>query len=59
MLLETSGPVSFLLAQVVYAGQPFLRQMMPGNQSDALADLFEDHGESRLFAAFLREEFSR
>lgn len=57
-MLEAAGPVNLLLAQVVYAGQPILRKMVPGESLDALTILIEDQGESRSFAAFLREESS-
>lgn len=57
-MLEAAGPVNLLLAQLVYAGQPILRKMVPGDSLDALTILIEDQGESRSFAAFLREESS-
>lgn len=57
-MLEAAGPVNLLLAQLVYAGQPILRKIVPGDSLDALTILIEDQGESRSFAAFLREESS-
>jgi hypothetical protein len=57
-LLESSGPVSTILAQLVYAGSPFL----PGSQSESwghLAHLFENPSESRAFAHFLKEGCSK
>jgi hypothetical protein len=58
-LLEATGPVHLVLANLIYAGQPFFRQMMiPGERVHDLASLFEDQSESRSFAAFLREETS-
>ena len=53
-LLESSGPISTILAQLVYAGSPFL----PGSQSESwgnLAHMFENHSESLAFAHFLKE----
>jgi len=53
-LLESNGPISILLAQLVYAGSPFLS----GSQSesmDNLARLFEDRSEGQAFAHFLKE----
>jgi hypothetical protein len=53
-LLESSGPISTMIAQLVYVSSPFL----PGSQSeswDKLARLFENPTESRSFAHFLRE----
>lgn len=55
-LLEAAGPLTLFLAQIVYAGQPFLRGVFPGQRLDALAHIFEDPQESRRFAAFIREE---
>jgi hypothetical protein len=54
-LMEAGGPLSILAAQAIYVGQPFLRQSMPEGHWLALADLFENHEEGHLFAAFLRE----
>lgn len=57
-LLEAASPVNLVIANLVYAGQPFLNQMMPDERVKALTSLFEDQSESRSFAAFLREETS-
>jgi hypothetical protein len=53
-LLESSGPVSTILAQLVYAGSP----LIPILKTDvwmSLAHLFENPVESHLFVKFLRE----
>jgi len=53
-LLESTGPISTLLAQLVYASSPFL----PGSPSDTwgnLAHMFENRSESQAFAHFLKE----
>lgn len=55
-LLEASGPLTILLAQVVYVGQPLLRGAIPSDHLRDLARLFEDPQESRSFANYLREE---
>jgi hypothetical protein len=57
-LLEAAGPFNLFLAQAVFAGQPFLSQVLPEERLTALASLFEDQEESRSFAAFIREESS-
>jgi hypothetical protein len=57
-LLEAAGPLNVFLAQVVFAGSPFLSQLVPQERLSALAGLFEDQEESRSFAAFLRKESS-
>jgi len=51
-LLEASGPLNILGAQLLYIGQPFAtRQTSDGIR--ALANLLEQEDESRAFAAFL------
>ncbi len=57
-LLEAAGPLNVFLAQVIFAGSPFLRPVIPEERISALASLFEDQEESRSFAAFIREESS-
>ena len=46
------------LAQVMYAGRPFIGQVVSEERFDALIHVFEDQEESRSFAAFIREESS-
>jgi hypothetical protein len=58
VMLDAAGPMRIFLAQVVYAGRPFLGQSVPEDRLTALASLFEDQEESRSFAAFIREESS-
>jgi hypothetical protein len=55
--LEALGPLSIVLAQFVYIGEPLLGRS-PANFR-ALAQMLEDREEARRFAAFLREEGSR
>lgn len=55
-LLESAGPLTFFLAQLVYVGQPLFGNGYAGSRLDALARMFEDQEESRSFAIFLREE---
>jgi len=54
--LDAAGPLTILLAQFIYFGQPFMRGAVPTAKLDALARLFEEQEESRAFALFLREE---
>ena len=54
--LEAGGPLAVLAAQIIYLGQPFLRQAIPDTQLQALVNLFEDEEEGQMFATFLREE---
>ena len=55
-LLEGGGPLTALIAQVFYLGQPFFSQGRASFHLQALAELLENREESRSFAAFLREE---
>ena len=56
-LLETAGPLTIILAQLVYFSQPLIGQGQSTRQRlQALAGLFEDQEESRSFAIYLREE---
>ncbi len=57
-LLEAVGPLNVFLAQVIYAGRPFLGRVFSEERLTALAGMFEDQEESRSFAAFIREESS-
>jgi hypothetical protein len=57
-LLEAVGPVHGFLAQIVFAAQPFLNQVIPHERLSGLVSLVEDQEESRSFAAFIREESS-
>ena len=54
-ILEAAGPLNILAAQMIYLGQPFLKQAMPADHLHALAALFEDQDEARSFAALLCE----
>jgi hypothetical protein len=58
VLLEAGGSLNVFLAQIVYAGRPFLNEFISNPRVEALASLFEDLEESRSFAAFIREETS-
>lgn len=55
-LIEAAGPLTLLGAQIIYVGQPLLRQVMPDRQIQALAGLLEEPEMARAFAAYLREE---
>ncbi len=58
-ILDAAGPVTLVLAQLIYFGQPFLGSNSGENQWQALANLLENPAESRSFAAYLREEETR
>jgi len=54
MMLEGSGPLPLLLAQLVHFGQPFLGSMMPDGKWEEIADMLDDEPERLAFAAFLK-----
>jgi hypothetical protein len=56
VFLETLGPLSVILAQMVYAGQPFLKGLLPGEQWGALGQMLEDQQQRSDFVAFLEED---
>jgi hypothetical protein len=53
-LLESSGPISTIIAQLVYAGSPFLSDSQSKTWGN-LAHMFENQSESQAFAHFLKE----
>jgi len=55
--LEALGPLSIVLAQFIYIGEPLLGRSP--TKYRALAQMLEDREEVRRFTAFLREEGSR
>ena len=56
-LLESTGSLKLLFAQVVYLGQPLFSS--DAQKWQALANPLENEAESRSFAAFIREEEAR
>lgn len=57
--LDATGPLSFVGAQVLYFGQPFLRPLASGKHLDEIARLLEDPLELNAFVTLLREESAR
>ena len=55
-LLDAGGPMTILLAQLIYFSQPLVQGIVPVDRMQALARLFDSPEESRSFATFLREE---
>lgn len=53
-LLESTGPISTILAQLVYAGSPFFSGTGSTTWGN-LAHMFENPSESQAFARFLKE----
>ncbi|MBI9044828.1 MAG: hypothetical protein JEZ06_10100 [Anaerolineaceae bacterium] len=54
--LEAIGPLSIMLAQIVYFGQPFFRKSMSAQQWSAFGGLLEDREICIEFVAYLRQE---
>ena len=52
-LLEAGGPINLIGAQLLYVSQPFVAPQA-NNAIHALANLLEDEGEARAFAALLK-----
>jgi hypothetical protein len=52
---ELAGPLAIIGAQLLYLGQPLLRQALPEQHLQALALLLEDQNELKQFACYLRE----
>ena len=57
-LLEASGPLTVLGAQVVYVAQPALTGFFPAGHLQALAEVLEDSTQTQAFTNFLRESES-
>jgi hypothetical protein len=55
-LLESSGPMAIIGAQLIYMGEPLLQPFVRNEQMEALAILLEDHDEGQAFLAYLHEE---
>jgi len=55
-LLEFIGPIGIFGAQFLYAFQPIINLLYPGNNSTILAHLLEDNQRLDLFKELLRQE---
>jgi len=55
-LLDGTGSLRLLAAQLVHAGTPFIGTSPASEQWQALAALLEDKDEAQQFVSFLREE---
>ncbi len=54
-LLEVTGPLNFIGAQLVYVGQPVLRGLIPTHSLHTLATILEDDQNTQDFVRYLRE----
>lgn len=58
-LMEATGPLTVLGAQLIYLAQPVLSTFIQDRNLTALVDLLEDAEQSRIFIGYLREESSQ
>jgi hypothetical protein len=58
-MLETSGPLQIIGAQLIYLCQPMLSTFFPEQRLIPLAHLLEDPVETQEFIRRLREDGSR
>ena len=54
-ILEGSGSLSFLAAQMLYLSQPLLSSVVSVHSLQAFARVLEDPSERRAFVSYLRE----
>ncbi len=57
-LLESTGPISTIIAQLMYASSPFISST-PSNTWSDLVRIFENPAEGQAFAHFLKEGDSK
>jgi hypothetical protein len=55
-LLEASGPLKLVGAQLVYLGQPILGGFVANEQLNMLAEMLEEPTQTKMFIRYLREE---
>jgi hypothetical protein len=58
IILDALGPLTVILAQFIYIGQPYLQNLKPSTEWLDLAHMLEHPEESREFVALLHEERS-
>ena len=56
--LEAAAPAGIIMAQCVYMGQPFIREITTAEKLDALAAMLENRQQTLSFARYLREELN-
>lgn len=55
VLLEIAGPLTMLLAQVVYIGQPLFGKLVSADSMTALVTMLEEPAQTKAFVKILRE----
>lgn len=54
-MLEAINPINFLLAQLIYVGQPLLSGIFSTDEMSSLAEMLEDSNKSSALVDLLRE----
>ena len=54
-LLDAAGPLTMLLAQVIYIGQPLLGKLVSSDSVTALLTMLEEPAQTKAFINILRE----
>lgn len=57
-VLESTGPLHILGAQVVYMGEPLFLHLVPNEHLEALANVLEDPEQMHAFTALLEQKRS-
>jgi len=55
VLLDAAGPLTMLLAQFVYIGQPLLGKLVSSDSMTALVTMLEEPAQTKAFVKILRE----
>jgi len=55
-ILESTGPLHILGAQVVYMGEPLFTHLVPGEHLEALASVLEDPEKMQAFTTLLGQK---
>lgn len=55
-LLEATGPLNLIGAQMVYLGQPMLNSMIEDKHLQALANFLEEPEQTKAFIKFLKDD---
>lgn len=54
-LLEATGPLNLLSAQIVHITHPFLSLLASNDHLDALTEMFENQSKQKAFLSYLRQ----
>lgn len=57
VLLDLAGPLTLLIAQVIYVGQPLFGRLISTDSLSELTTMLEEPSQTKAFIAFLREAY--